>query len=51
MGAGHHSWAIIFVCGRLSSFVGDSGDAVAVVGVGDGGGWNGSTVCLLTTTN
>ena len=22
-----------------------------MVGVGNGGGWNGSTVCLLTTTN
>ena len=31
--------------------IGNSGDAVAAVGVGNGGGWNGSTVCLLTMTN
>ena len=30
--------------------VGDSGD-MAAVGMGDGGGWNGRTVCLLLMTN
>ena len=31
--------------------VGDSGDTAAVVGIGNGGGWNGSNFCLLMMTN